>query len=330
MSTPPEQPPELPEAGVRVSLRYLRPPGSAPPMGDVVGHLVASGPLVRVRSADGVVHEFRHSDVLYVRRLTDRPVKNSAIRAVEHAAALAWPGSEHQWLDGWLLRAGPGADLTANSAVPLDMFAHANTIPAIIDWYEQRYLPAYLAVPERLLRLSEDIPTRLETRTLVCDIAAAQPAPDDVLAAAEPGADWLAVYRGHNEAAPVEVLTAVVDGEVVFVSIPGVAVGRGTVTAGPDGSRWLGVTAVRVSADQRRQGHGRRICDALRAWGADRGATRGYAHVPTGGSASLDEGETKLGPPLRPSDPGVFGFFEAAGFAGQHRTRYIDSRMLLG
>ncbi|BBX24225.1 GCN5-like N-acetyltransferase [Mycolicibacter terrae] len=307
MSRRPELPPELPEVGARVSLRYLRPPGSEPPMGDVVGHLVQTGPLVRVRSSDGVIHDCRHADVLYVRRLTDRPVKNSAIRSVEHAAALAWPGSEHQWLDGWMMRAGPGAGLEANSAVPLDMFAHTNTLPAIIAWYAQRDLPPCLAVPERLLRLPEDIPARYETRTLVRELPAGEPG-GDVLLAGEPDADWLA----SGGAEPVDVLTAVVGGEVVFASIPGVGVGRAALTEAPDGTRWLGLSALRVAAERRRQGHGRTICAALQAWGFDRGATRGYAQVP-GGS---------------PDGAIAFGFFEAIGFAGQHRTRYLDARLL--
>lgn len=304
------QPPELPDVGVRVSLRYLRPPDSDPPMGDVVGHLVETGPRVRVRSSDGVTHEFRHADVLYVRRLTDRPVKNSAIRSVEHAAALAWPGSAHQWLDGWLLRAGPGGGLAANSAVPLDMFAHTSTIPAIIDWYQQRGLPPCLAVPERLLRLPEDIPTRYETRTLVCEMDVETPAgPPDVMLAARPDAGWLAV-PGND--VPVDVLTAVVDGELVFAAVDGVAVGRAAVTEAPDGTRWLGLSALRVDPDRRRQGHGRAICAALQGWGRARGATRGYAQVPSGSDGTA----------------GAFGFFEAVGFAGQHRTRYVDGRLL--
>ncbi|WP_250150294.1 N-acetylglutamate synthase, CG3035 family [Mycolicibacter acidiphilus] len=333
-------PPELPEVGTRVSLRYLRPPGSDPSMGDVLGHLVEVGPRVRVRAADGEVHEFRLADVLYVRRLTDRPVKNSAIRAVEHAAALAWPGSEHQWLDGWWLRAGPCADLAANSAVPLDMFVQTSTIPAIIDWYVQRGLPPRLAVPERLLRVPENLPAVHETRTLVCDVLPEDPAPTVTLSP-QPDADWL---RCHGAGTPVEVLTAVVDGEAVFASVPGAAVGRAAVTESPDGTRWVGLTALRVLEDQRRSGHGRAICAALLAWGAGRGATRAYAQVDSGsarlddgetklgplqqpsGSARLDEGETKLGPLHLPSaDPGAFGFFEAIGFTGQHRTRYLDA-----
>ncbi|MGV0731738.1 N-acetylglutamate synthase, CG3035 family [Mycolicibacter sinensis] len=299
-------PVELPPVGTRVSLRYLRPPGSEPPMGDVVGHLEAAGTVVRVRSSDGVVHDCRRADVLYVRRLTDRPVKNSAIRAVEHAAALAWPGSEHQWLDGWLLRAGPGTALATNSAVPLDMFAHTSTIPAIIDWYARRDLAPTLAVPERLLRLPEDIPARLEIRTLVCELTAGsstlETMPEQVTLTDRPGPDWPADD-------PVGPLTAVVDGELVFASIPGVAVGRGAATEAPDGTRWLGVTALRVAEGRRRQGHGRAICTALHAWGAERGAARGYAQVPS-------------------DDVGAFAFCEAIGFAGQHRTRYLDARML--
>ncbi|MDQ2627187.1 MAG: GNAT family N-acetyltransferase, partial [Actinomycetota bacterium] len=60
----------------------------------------------------------------------------------------------------------------------------------------------------------------------------------------------------------------------------------------------------------RRRGHGRAIGTALQAWGAERGATRGYAQVPS-------------------DDAGAFAFCEAIGFAGQHRTRYLDAGLLL-
>lgn len=274
-------------------------------MGDVLGHLVEAGPRVRVRAADGEVHEFRLADVLYVRSLTDRPVKNSAIRAVEHAAALAWPGTAHEWLDGWWLRAAPGGGLAANSAVPLDMFVQTSTIPAIIDWYERRGLPPRLSVPERLLRLPENIPTVWQTRTLVSDLTGAS-GDSGVTLTTQPDDDWLACT---GDDVPADVLTAVVDGEVMFASIPGVATGRAAVTAAPDGSRWLGLFTVFVAEEQRRHGHGRAICAALQAWGVQRGATRGYTQVPA-------------------TDPAAFGFFEAVGFTGQHRTRYLDAGLL--
>lgn len=297
--------PQLPDVGSRVSLRYLRPAGSDPPMADVIGHLVEAGPRVRVRSADGQLHELRLADVLYVRQLTDRPVKNSAIRAVEHAAALGWPGVEQHWLDGWLLRAGHGATLRANSAVPLELFAQSSTVAAIIDWYAQRGLPALLAIPDRLLQLPDDIPTHCQTRTLVTDLTSAADTAG-VKLSAHPDADWLACYDRY---VPVEVLRAVTDGQLVFASIGRAAVGRATVTQSPDGTRWVGLSAVQVAEDQRGRGHGRSIGAALQAWGREQGATRGYAQV-------------------RSDDARAFAFFEALGFTGQHRTRYLDARVL--
>ncbi|MEO8816381.1 MAG: GNAT family N-acetyltransferase [Mycobacterium sp.] len=305
------QAPELPAAGVRVSLRYLRAPGSDPSMADVVGHLVETGPRVQIRSADGTIHECRLADVLYVRRLTDRPVKNSAIRAVEHAAAMAWPGSEHEWLDGWWLRAGHGATMTANSAVPLDMFARESTIPAIIDWYVQRGLPPWLAVPERLLRVPDNVPTEHETRTLVRDLDSdgTDFGASGVVLSPEPDAGWRDCYgRNVPVQVPVEVLSAVVAGEVAFASIPGVAVGRAAVTESPDGTRWVGLSALRVTGNQSDHARGV-VCAALQSWGGERGATHGYTHVPA-------------------HDHAAFEFFESIGFTGQHRTRYLDARIL--
>lgn len=300
--------PELPEVGTRVSLRYLRPEGSDPPMADVIGQLVETGPRVQVRSADGQIHQFRLADVLYVRRLTDRPVKNSAIRAVEHAAALAWPGTEHQWLDGWLLRAADGVTLRANSAVPLDMFAQPATIPAIIDWYAQRGLVPWLALPERLLRLPEDLPAECEVRTMVGEPQSGRDE-SGVTLSPQPDTGWLDCYARD---VAVDVLTAVADGEVMFASIPGVAVGRGAVTESPDGTRWLGMSAVRVAAGQRgpdQTRHGRSICAALQSWGCEHGATRSYAQV-------------------RSEDGAAFELFQAVGLSPQHRTRYLDARLL--
>ena len=164
-----------------------------------------------------------------------------------------------------------------------------------------------LSVPERLLRLPENIPTVWQTRTLVSDLTCASGGPEVALAP-QPDDDWLRVNRAGGGDVPADVLTAVVDGEVVFASIPGVATGRAAVQA-PDGSRWLGLFTVFVAEDQRRRGYGRAICAALQAWGVQHGATRGYTQVPA-------------------TDPAVFGFFEAVGFTGQHRTRYLDAGLL--
>lgn len=294
---------ELPRPGTRVSLRYRLPPGSVPPLNDVVGHVVERDPLVRVRTKTGETVDVPPSDVVTVRVLTDAPVKASQIRAVEHAAALAWPGLHSEWLDGWLLRASDGFTHRGNSAVPLDINVNAATVPAIRDWYARRGLTPWLAVPDRLVRLTLD-DVHLESIVMVRALAD-EPAPDVTLTP-EPDAAWLSVYQRE---VPVEVLTAVVDGQVVFGRIDDAAVGRAAVTPAHDGTRWVGLSAVRVAEDRRRRGHARTVCAALLAWGADNGATHAYVQVLA-------------------DNHGAVALYESMGFTAQHRERYVDASKL--
>lgn len=254
-----------PALGTRVTVRYRRPAGSVPPLTDAVGHLLAVDPLVKVRTKAGAVVEFAPVDVVALRTLTDAPVRTSEIRALEYAAAAAWPGTEHAWLDGWLLRAGPGVALTINSALPLDISAGVNTIPAIFAWYRQRDLTPRLAIPDRLLRP----PPGLDSDHI--EIVSVRP------------------LEGHAGA------TLDDDGHA------GVTVGefaRAAVTDATDGTRWLGLSDVRA-ADGAVQD-----LEALLAWGARRGATRGYLRI-----GDDDRGATALAGSL--------------GFRPHHRTRYF-------
>jgi ribosomal protein S18 acetylase RimI-like enzyme len=296
---------ELPTVGTRVSLRYRRPAGTVPPLTDVIGHLIGAEPMVRVRTKTGAVVEVSPADVVAVRTLTAAPVRTSQIRATEHAAALAWPGLEHQWLDGWLLRAGAGYTRRANSAVPLDVHADAGALPAIIDWYAQRGLAPWLAVPDRLLRVAAGVPTDRETLVMVRDLPAGG-RDATVTLAPRPDDRWLRLYRRD---VPIDVLTAVVDGDVVFGTREDDAVGRAAVTQAPDGTRWVGLSAVRVAEDRRRRGHARTLCSALLAWGAERGATRCYVQVLVDNGAAIT-------------------LYESLGFTAQHRGRYVDALTL--
>ncbi|ORV19596.1 N-acetylglutamate synthase, CG3035 family [Mycobacterium celatum] len=281
-----------PDLGTRVTVRYRRPAGSVPPLTDAVGHLLAVAPLVRVRTKSGQVVEFSPDDAVAVRALTDAPVRTSQIRALEHAAALAWPGLEQQWLGGWLLRAGHGASVEVNSAVPLDVSATTGAVPSIVDWYTQRNLTPLLAVPDRLLRLPDA--GEHAHRVLVRDVSTTDPDPA-VRLTTRPDDDWLRCYRG---AEPVDVLTAVLDGELAF-GLHDRAAARAAVTDAPDGTRWVGLSA--ISDD--------RLCEALLAWGASRGATRGYVRV-------LDD------------EHAAGSLLESLGFTAHHRGRYLDVHTL--
>jgi GNAT superfamily N-acetyltransferase len=299
-------PPQLPPVGTRISLRYRLPPGSTPPLTDVVGHLVTAGPTLVVRTKRGDQVSVAITDVVAVKALSDAPVRTSDIRNCEHAAAAAWPGRHRSWLDGWLLRAADGYTHRGNSAVPLGIDAGPDALPAVVDWYAARGLTPWLAVPDRLLPVPDSARPEIESLMLTRGLAPGGHVEPAVLSA-RPDRRWLELYQRD---VPVDVLCAVVDGEVTFGRIGDVAVGRAAVTTAPDGTRWLGMSAVRVADDQRRRGHARALCAALLAWGAERAATRAYVQVVA-------------------DNAGALALYESMGFTLQHRERYYDARTFL-
>jgi N-acetylglutamate synthase len=232
-----------PDLGTRVTVRYRRPAGSIPPLTDAVGHLLAVDPVVRVQTKTGAVVECAPADVVALRMLTDAPVRTSEIRALEHAAAAAWPGLQQTWLEGWLLRAGPDADLAANSAVPLDISASTDSIPAIVAWYADRGLTPRLVIPDRLLRVPAGLTAEREERMLVRDVRRPDGSP-------ERHASVTLDDEGHAS-----------------VTLGAQAGARAAVADAPDGTRWVGLSEAGPS------------CEALLAWGARRGATRAYVRV---------------------------------------------------
>ena len=294
----------LPSVGTRVTLRYRLPAGSVPPLTDVIGHLLAVEPQIRVQTKTGAVVEVSPDDVVAVKVLTDAPVRTSQIRATEHAAALAWPGIERQWLNGWLLRAADGHTHRGNSAVPLGFEADLGAVPSIVEWYDSRGLTPWLSVPNRLLRFPFGVDPHLETVVMVRELTSGEP-DSAVTLATQPDDQWIRLYRRD---VPVDVLTAVVDGEVAFATIADAAVGRGAVTT-VDSGRWLGMSAVRVVEEQRRRGHARTLCAALLAWGGERGATCAYVQVLADNATAIT-------------------LYESMGFTIQHRSRYVDARSL--
>jgi GNAT superfamily N-acetyltransferase len=284
-------------------VRYRLPAGSVPPLTDVIGHLEAIGPTLRVRTKRGDVVDVAADDVVAIKALGAAPVRTGDIRNLEHAAALAWPGVEQQRLDGWLLRFGRGSTRRANSAVPLDVPTDTD-VSAIIDWYGGHGVAPLISAPDRLFRIPPGVPIDAETLVMTGDVRMQQPSA--VTIAARPDDEWLRLYRRD---VPVAVLTAVLDGEVAFAVSGNAAVGRGAVTDSPDGARWVGLSAVHVVEEARRRGLARQLCEALLAWGAQLGATRAYVQVLADNTAA-----TRL--------------YESMGFAVHHRSRYVDARSL--
>ena len=313
----------MPAVGTRVSLRYRLPAGSVPPLTDVVGHLIETGPTLRVRTKRGDVVGVDAGDVVAIKALSAAPVRTRDIRNLEHAAALAWPGVEQELLAGWLLRFGHGSTRRANSAVPLDVSATADVRP-VVDWYAGRGAAALVAAPDRLFRVPPGVPTEAENLVMTGDMTvltgnvsverpvtagrdAGVERPAGVAIAARPDDEWLRLYQRE---VPVEVLTAVVGGELGFATITRSAVGRAAITASPDGTRWAGLSAVHVRAEARGHGLARTLSAALLGWAAEGGATRAYVQV-----LADNAGATRL--------------YESMGFTVHHRSRYVRAENLV-
>lgn len=295
---------QIPPVGTRVMIRHRLPAGSVPPLTDVIGHLLRAGPTLQVRTKRGNVVDVAVDDVVVIKALSDVPVRTADIRNLEHAAALAWPGVEQQWVGGWFCRFGHGSTRRANSAVPLD-YSVSSDLGAVTDSYTARSVTPLLSVPDRVLRVPGDVTTEAENLVMARDIGPGD-AGDGIALTSRPDEEWMRIYERD---VPVDVLTAVVDGSVIFATVAGAAVARAAVTEAPDGTRWLGLSALKVSADQRRHGHARSLCEALLAWGADQGAVRAYTQV-------LADNESAI------------GLFESMGFTLHHRSRYIRADTL--
>jgi GNAT superfamily N-acetyltransferase len=265
---------------------------------DVLGRLESyDGTGLRVRSADGSISRIPHASVVAGRVVPALRVTTREIRALESAAALAWPGLEQHRVGGWLLRAGRGFTGRANSVLPLGDPGEplAAAVEAMQQWYEERGLPPRAQLPDRVgdaldaaLR-ARGWPAYNPTVVLVAPTSAPEAGDSSsglppVRVGPEPDDDWLAAYHYRGGELPegaADVLRAgsglgfakVVDGGAVL------AVARAAVTAAPDGTTWLGLTAVEVVPQTRRQGLGRHLATQLLAWGASAGATRCYVQM---------------------------------------------------
>ncbi|GAA5048666.1 N-acetylglutamate synthase, CG3035 family [Nocardia callitridis] len=323
MTTEPDSLGDIP-LGRRVVLRYRLPSGYTHTMTDVIGELVSLDPPT-VRAADGQTVSVAADQVVALKALGPRPIRTKEIRSLEAAAANGWPGLEHAWVDGWLVRAGNGSTRRANSALPL---GNSSTEPAtiapevldrIVDWYAARGLPAELALPDRLAPIPSGWTGHSETVVvLAIDIAnfVLPQGPSMVRVHPQPDAAWLRMHRFRGEdpaaqtdSAPIPdtgVITAVHEGELGFAALglpQPIAIGRGALTTGSDGLRWVGLSCVAVGAQHRRRGLGSLVCAELIRWGHDRGATHAYLQV------SADNG-------------GALALYRDLGFVEHHSYRY--------
>lgn len=301
---------------------------------DVIGHVLSLNPLViRPQEVGGFPSdldavEIPPEQLKIIKRLSPRMVRNSDIRAVEVAAAAAFPGGEHAWTsDGsWLLRAGDAVTGSSNSAVPLGPSAGFTPVPLeeMKDFFARRGLPVRLLVPERIgkpaERLLADAAWETEPETLAM-VLRDLPALADALSGSptfhieeHPDEQWLEMYESRKATLPPQALkhlSSPIEGTLGFgrLALEGetVAIARGAITESGDGTAWLGLSNVELAANSRRRGFGTLLGQHLLRWGRDNGAEHAYLTVPA-------------------SDTAGVRLAEKLGFIEQHRRIYARLR----
>ena len=324
--------PWLGRVGQRVVVRHRLPDGSAT---DVVGE------LLRADAASGtLVVAGRHGEVtvpvgdVIVGKVVPPPTRPApphlalAIDDLQRVMADHWLPRDHEHVGDWLLRAAGGFTNRANSVLVIGSpgLPAAAAVQRVTAWYTARGLPPKAAVPrpvagaddaERAQALAaarwRPLPgagalvlTAATGHPVPAGAAPALPAGLTLDLADTPDGQWRTLYRYRGQVLPPSALELLMSApERTFVSIRAgartVAVGRGSLA-----HAWLGVTAVEVAAEARRQGLARAVLAALVRWAVARGARSAYLQVADGNEAARR-------------------LYLSAGFTVHHRYDYLSA-----
>lgn len=296
------------DVGARVSVRRRAPDG----VGDVIGDLHsldADGLAIRV--ADGSLVVIATASVVAARVVGPSPL---SARELEEVAGRSWPAAEDAWLGRWWLRAAGGFTARANSVRPLGDPGRPfdDALGFVTTWYAERELPVQVRtvvgsnVDRELDRRSwaAQWTTSMRVGTVVSMQRRLIGVPTSaVQITTHPPTAWLQRYR-DGALPPVAVSVLSGGPTVAFATIegapgaPAIAIGRASVEP-----PWVGFAAIEVSADARRQGHGRAVMAALVRWAAERDAIRAWLEVLADNAPAL-------------------AMYDALGFTEHYRYRY--------
>lgn len=283
--------------------------------GDVVGDLLTLDTETAVVEGRHGVVQIPTATVAVARLVVPSTADEFAL---ERILARGWQAEHTAELGGWLFRAAGGFTSRANSV--LTLAAPGVGLDEALDtaraWYAERGLPLRLQVPAESRRLldaelgergwapSVDVHVLAARLGLLPTAGPLDATPVTVDVSAQPTEDWFTRYRDGAGATPAARGILQRHEQVGFaaIRIDGqlVAIGRGTVDAD-----WLGITAVEVGAEHRRQGLATAIMRALWGWGSALGATRTHLEVASDNAPAL-------------------ALYEQLGYWVHHDYRYRD------
>lgn len=240
--------------------------------------------------------------------------RDELIRRLEEVGLATWPALEIERCAGWDLRAAAGVTKRSNSVSPLGPAALPldEAVARCERWYADRSLPPSFRLTELA---NPGLERQLADRGYVPDpwvevmtrpVAHPMP-PPDVHIDERPSNEWFARFmeRRFEPGSSRTVVSRMLGrrtAPTVFASIRNqdgiVALGIGAVHDGH-----VAVHAMHTVVGNRRQGLGRRLLEALLAWGAAHGARTAFLQVHSG-------------------TPGARALYEAAGFEPAYRYWY--------
>ena len=224
-------------------------------------------------------------------------VKRLAVEIEPHAES-AWPPRETQRLDGWLLRFGDGHSSRLNSVSALNYTGAdlARSIDACEAAYRARALPPLFHIspandpPELEAALkARGYAPKSDTLLMIAD-AADTAAPDGTAVFDHATADFEHLTREGSH--------SIEDGNERLTALARVSHPKALVTATQDGKTvacgasgctgdWASVFVMRTTPSARRQGHGRRVLDAISFWARQSGARHLYLQVDHANAAAI-------------------------------------------
>jgi N-acetylglutamate synthase len=233
------------------------------------------------------------------------PITDSAIAALDLAAAETWRGTEQEPLGDWLLRAAGGFTGRANSVLTIGDpgLPLPEAAARVRRWYTARGLPPMAVVSYPIgqpgqgpvdqffaaqgWRLRDEAAVIVMTRP-AADVEPAPPPPFPIRFDDTPSDDWLALYhfRGQPDLPPIArtVLTS-----APWQSFASARDGSRTVAIGrvAAAGEWAGLTAIEVDPAYRRRGLAVAVTTALIARAAAHSTPRIYLQVEDANAPAL-------------------------------------------
>jgi ribosomal protein S18 acetylase RimI-like enzyme len=291
-------------------------------MTDLLGILDAlTDDTLLVRRDDGEVVAVDRAEVVAAKPVPPRLVEPERVtaEALQVVCAAGWRAPVQEQLGEWLLRAGGGFTGRANSVLPVGdpgvpfdaALMRADAFYTRLGLPTQAQVVVGSEVMDELL-MRGWVGARPDEADALVQVAPLPRRPQRpqigpferpaVRLAASPSDDWIRRYERSGGADRDVVRSLLQSGErVTFAQVgePAVAIGRAVVTG-----RWVGLSAVEVEPDLRRQGLGSVVVDELLAWGKAHGARSAYLQ-------SLADNDSAL------------ALYARYGFRTHHSYRYL-------